>query len=107
MVSRPFENTPLSFDPFPNCFSIDPWPIESTTLTFLQPKSFWDIWDLSDFHSFRVALSFQWVPDHAGLPGNKLTDSLAKTGTTLPFTYDSSPLAPVIAKIRYSRYSSW
>jgi len=26
---------------------------------FLQPKSFWDIWELSNFLSSRVALSFQ------------------------------------------------
>jgi len=50
--------------------------------------------------SLRV--SFQWVPGHAGLSGNELADSLAKTGTTLPFTRVPCPLAPTIAKIRYS-----
>jgi len=48
---------------------------------FLQPKSFWDIWDLSS----RVALSYQRVSNHAGLPGSELADSLAKTGATLPY----------------------
>jgi len=79
----------------------------STALAFLQPKSFWDIWDLSDSLSFRVALSFQWVPGHDGLPGNELADLLAKTGETLPFTHVSCSLAPTIAKIRYTRYSFW
>jgi len=51
---------------------------------FVQPKSFWDIWDLFDSISFRVALNFQWVPSHAGLPGIELAESLAKTLATLP-----------------------
>jgi len=76
-----------------------------TAPAFLQPKFFWDIWDLSDSHSFRVALSFQWVPSHAGLPGNELTDSLTKTEATLPFTHVPRPLAPTVAKIRHTRYS--
>jgi len=79
----------------------------STAPVFLQPKSFWDIWDLSDSLSSHVALSFHWVPSHAGLPGKELADSLAKTRATLPFTHVPSPLASVIAKIRHTRYSSW
>jgi len=31
----------------------------SSTPAFIQPKSFWNIWDLSDPLSSRVALSFQ------------------------------------------------
>jgi len=73
-----------------------------TAAAFLQLKSFWDIWDLSDSLFFRVALSFQWVPGHTGLPGNELADSLAKTGATLPFTRVPCPLAPAIANIRQS-----
>jgi len=61
---------------------------------FLQPKSFWDIWDLFDFLSSRVALSFQCVLGHAELPGNELADALAKTGATLPVAHDTCPLAP-------------
>jgi len=34
----------------------------------------------------RVALSFQWIPGHAGLPGNERADSFAQTGATLPVT---------------------
>jgi len=37
-------------------------------------------------------------------PGNELPDSLAKTGATLPFTHVLSPLAPIITKIRHTRY---
>jgi len=39
----------------------------SIALAFLQPKSFWDIWDLFVSLSSGVALSSQWVPGHAGL----------------------------------------
>jgi len=57
----------------------------SSTPAFLLPKSFWDIWDLSDYFSSRVALSFQWVPGHAGL--------LEKNGQThLPKPEQHSPL---------------
>jgi len=53
----------------------------------LQPKSFWDIWDLTDSLSSRVALSFQCIPGHAGLLGNERAGSLAKTGATLSVTH--------------------
>jgi len=62
-----------------------------------------DIWAIFDSLSFRVALSFQWVLSHARLSGNKLADSLAKTEQHSTFAHVSSPLAPVIAKIRYIR----
>jgi len=76
-----------------------------TAPAFLQPKSFWGIWDLSDFLSSRVALSFQWGPGHTGLPpSNELADALAKTGATLPFIHVPSPLAPVITRIRHICY---
>jgi len=73
---------------------------------FKQSKYFWDIWALSDTLSFSVALSFQWVLGHAGLSGNELIDLLAKTGLTSPFSYVSNPLAPVIPKIRHTRYAN-
>jgi len=76
----------------------------SSTPAFLQPKSFWDVWNFFNSLSSRVALSFQWVPGHAGLPGNERADSLAKTGVTLPVTYVPCPLAPTIAKIRHTCY---
>jgi len=73
----------------------------STAPAFLQPKSFWDIWDLSDSLSSRVALNkLPVVPGHVGLPGNERADSLAKTGATLSDTHVSCPLASTIAKIR-------
>jgi len=54
---------------------------------FLRPKCFFTtvlleylglLWPF-----LSVDLSFQWVPGHAGLPGNELENSLAKTGGTL------------------------
>jgi len=74
----------------------------STAPAFLQPKSFWHI---SDSLSSRVALSFQWLPGHAGLSGNELADSVAKIGTILPFTHVPCPLDLTIAKIRHTCYS--
>jgi len=56
---------------------------------YLQPKSFWDIWTLSDSISSRVALSFQWVPIML-LHGNELADSLAK-----PEQYFPLPMYPL------------
>jgi len=63
----------------------------STVPAFLQPKSFWDIWDLSDSLSSRVAPSFQRAPGHAGLPGNEGADSLINTGATLPVAHVPCP----------------
>jgi len=79
----------------------------SSAPAFLQSKFLWDIWDLSDSLYSRVALNFQWVPGHAGLPGNEQADSLSKTRATLPVTHVSCPLAPTIATIRHTRYSLW
>jgi len=42
-----------------------------------------------------------WTPD------NELADSLAKTRAIFPFAHVSSQLAPVIAKIRHTRYAAW
>jgi len=106
MVSLPSKIMPLSIGPFPNRFPVGPYPPLHDP-AFLQPKSFSDIWDLSDSLSSFVALSFQWVPNHAGLPRNEWADSLAKTGTTLLITHVPCPLAPTIAKIRHTRYSLW
>jgi len=76
----------LSIGPFPTD-SQSALTLLSSASAFLQPKFFWNIWDLSDSLSSRVALSFQWVPGHAGLPGNERGDLLAKTGETLPVTH--------------------
>jgi len=74
----------------------------STAPAFLQSKSFWEIRDLSDSFSSHVALSFQWVPGYAGLSENKLADSLAKTGATLPFTHVPWPRPLLRLSTRYS-----
>ena len=59
------------------------------------------------FPSNNTTLSFQWVPGHAGLPGNEKADLLAKTGASLPSDAIPSPLPPVIAKARNSQYRNW
>jgi len=100
----------LSIGPFSNLFLTDSQSALtrlSSAPALLQPKSFWDIWDLSDSRSSRVVLSFQWVPGHAGRPGNKQADSLAKTGAILSVTHVPCPLALTITKIRHTHYSLW
>ena len=57
--------------------------------------------------SNNTTLNFQWVPGHAGLPGNEKADVLAKTGASLPSDAISCPLPPIIAKVRYSQYRNW
>jgi len=79
----------------------------STAPVFLQLKSFWDIWALYDPFFSHIALKLPVGPGHAELPSNEVTDSLTKTGATLPFVHFPSPLAPVIAKIRHIHYATW
>jgi len=101
-------NRSLSIGPFPNRLPVGPFPSLHAP-AFLKPKSFWDIWDLSDSFSSHVVLSFHWIPghtSHAGLPGNEWVDSIAKTTATLPITHVLT-LALTFAKIRHTRYSLW
>jgi len=51
---------------------------------FLQPKSFWDIFDSLFSHA---ALSFQCVPSHARLPGNEWAVSHTQTRATFHITH--------------------
>ena len=81
--------------------------ILSSAPSYLLPESLWDVWSLASSLSNNTTLSFQWVPGHAGLPGNEKADLLAKTGASLPTDAISCPLPPVIAKARYSQYRNW
>ena len=81
--------------------------ILSSAPTYLLPESLWNVWSLASSLSNNTTLSFQWVPKHAGLPGNEKADLLAKTGASLPTDAIPSPLLPVIAKVRYSQYRNW
>jgi len=105
MVSLPSKSMPLLIGPFLNRFPVGPNPpLHGPSVS--PTKVFLGYLDLSDSLSFRVVLSFQWIPSHAGLMSWQ-TDLLAKTGATFPFAYILSPLAPIIAKIRHTRYSFW
>ena len=81
--------------------------ILSSAPTYLLPESLWNVWSLASSLSNNTTLCFQWVPGHAGLPGNEKADLLAKTGASLPTDAIPSPLLPVIAKVRYSQYRNW
>ena len=81
--------------------------ILSSAPSYLLPDSFWNVWSLASFLSNNTTLSFQWVPDHAGLPGNEKADLLAKAGASLPTDAIRCPLSPVVAKVRYSQYHNW
>ena len=81
--------------------------ILSSAPTYLLPESLWNVWSLASYLSNNTTLSFQWIPGHAGLPGNEKADLLAKTGASLPTDAISSPLLPVIAKVRYYQYRDW
>ena len=78
--------------------------ILSSAPSYLLPESLWNVWSLASSLSNNTTLSFQWVPGHAGLPGNEKADLLAKTDASLPTDAIPCPLLPVVAKIRYSQY---
>ena len=78
--------------------------ILSSAPSYLLPESLWNVWSLASSLSNNTTLSFQWVPGHAGLPGNENADLLAKAGASLPTDAIPCPLPPVIAKVRYLQY---
>ena len=79
----------------------------SSAPSYLLPESLSNVWSLASSLSNNTTLSFQWVPGHAGLPGNEKADLLAKTGASLPTDAILCPLPPVIAQVRYSQYRNW
>ena len=81
--------------------------ILSSAPSYLLPESLWNVWSLASSLSNNTALCFQWVPGHAGLPGNENADLLAKAGVSLPTDAIPCPLPPVVAKVRYFQYHNW
>ena len=81
--------------------------ILSSAPSYLLPESLWNVWSLASSLSNNITLSFQWVPGHAGLPGNEKADLLAKAGASLLTDAIPCPLPPVVAKVRYSQYHNW
>ena len=81
--------------------------ILSSAPSYVLLESLWNVWSLASSLSNNSTLSFQWVPGHAGLPGNENADLLAKAGASLPTDAIPCPLPPVVAKVRYSLYRNW
>ena len=81
--------------------------ILSSAPSYLLPESFWNVWSLASSLSYKTTLCFQWVPSHAGLPGNENADLLAKAGASLPTDAIPCPLPPVVAKLCYFQYHNW
>ena len=71
--------------------------ILSSAPSYLLPESLWNVWSLASSLSNNTSLNFQWVPGHAGLPGNENADLLAKAGAYLPTDAIPCPLPPFIA----------
>ena len=71
--------------------------ILSSAPSYLLLESLWNVWSLASSLS-NITLNFQWVPGHAGLPGNENANLLAKAGVSLPTDAIPCPLPPVIPK---------
>ena len=87
--------------------SLSALSILSSAPSYLLPESLWNVWSLASSLSNNTTLCFQWVPGHAGLPGNENADLLAKAGASLPTDAIQCPLPPVVAKVRYFQYHNW
>ena len=72
--------------------------ILSSAPSYLLPESLWNVWSLASSLFNNTTLSFQWVPGHAGLPGNEKADLLAKTGASLPTDAIPSPFPQLLPK---------
>ena len=72
--------------------------ILSSAPSYLLPESLWNVWFLTSSLSNNTTLSFQWVPGHAGLPGNENADLLAKAGASLPTDAIPFPLPQSLPK---------
>ena len=78
--------------------------ILSSAPSYLLPEFLLSVWSLASSLSNNTTISFQWVPGHAGLPGNENANFLAKSGASLSTGAISCLLPTVIAKILYHSY---
>ena len=66
----------------------------------------WQIWqELSSLSSSSIRL--QWVPGHSFLPGNDMTDELARRGALLAPSAIPCSLSSLISRIHSRLFSDW
>ena len=56
--------------------------ILSSAPSYLLPESLWNVRSIASSLSNNTTLSFQWVPGHAGLPGNQNADYITQVCIT-------------------------
>uniref|UniRef100_A0A1I8JA46 RNase H domain-containing protein n=1 Tax=Macrostomum lignano TaxID=282301 RepID=A0A1I8JA46_9PLAT len=66
------------------------------------------VWgSLADLAARGTSVHLQWVPGHAGIPGNEAVDEIAKQGTTLAQGTAPVPLAAAQAAVRRYCLARW
>ena len=78
----------------------------SYPLSFLLPRSLWQIWQkLSSLSSCFIRL--QWVLEHSFILGNDVADELTRWGALLVPSAIPCSLSPLISCIHSSLFSNW
>ena len=73
---------------------------------FLLSQTLWQIWQELSSLSF-CSIRLQWVPRHSFLPGNDVTDELARQGALLVPSAIPCSLSPLISRIHSCLISDW
>ena len=77
----------------------------SSPPSFLLPQTLWQIWQELSFRSCFISL--QRASKHSFLPGNDVTDELARWGILLAPSAIPCSLFPLISRIHFCFFSNW